>query len=338
MSGPFRVGCVGCVGRAGRAAWAVLLLGAILPAQRPRLESLARGDEVRASFAPVVAAANRSTVRVLVDGQARALGTTVGPGGLVITKASELVRASGGEITCSRDGQSWPAELLGTDLPTDLALLRTAADLPPVAWAEAGPLPGAFLASPDGSRLPAGTGILSAAPYVHTRQRAFLGVRFEPGTAPVTLAEVVADSGAAAAGLRPGDAITAFGGEPVGDEAELRARIAQRLPGDAVAITVRRGEATLGLVATLGTDRTGAESRQEHIWGPLSRVRRGFGLVLQHDAVLDPQLCGGPLVDLDGRAVGVNIARAGRVETLALPAATVREVAARLLADSPAAR
>ena len=31
-------------------------------------------------------------------------------------------------------------------------------------------------------------------------------------------------------------------------------------------------------------------------------------------------MCGGPLVNLDGKAVGLNIARASRVSTYALPA------------------
>ena len=51
----------------------------------------------------------------------------------------------------------------------------------------------------------------------------------------------------------------------------------------------------------------------------VSGRRDGFPVVLQHDTVLKPADCGGPLVDLDGRAVGVNIARGGRVETYAVP-------------------
>jgi len=51
----------------------------------------------------------------------------------------------------------------------------------------------------------------------------------------------------------------------------------------------------------------------------VSGRRDGFPLVLQHDTVLKPNDCGGPLVNLDGRVVGVNIARGGRVETYAIP-------------------
>jgi serine protease Do len=54
--------------------------------------------------------------------------------------------------------------------------------------------------------------------------------------------------------------------------------------------------------------------------GPLSERRNGFPTILQHDAVLRPSDCGGPLVDLDGKVIGINIARAGRTESYAAPA------------------
>ena len=51
----------------------------------------------------------------------------------------------------------------------------------------------------------------------------------------------------------------------------------------------------------------------------LSNRRGGFPAILQHDSGLRPDACGGPLVDIDGKAVGINIARAGRTETYAIP-------------------
>ena len=36
-----------------------------------------------------------------------------------------------------------------------------------------------------------------------------------------------------------------------------------------------------------------------------------------------PADCGGPLVNLDGKVVGMNIARAGRTESYAIPCACV---------------
>jgi serine protease Do len=45
-----------------------------------------------------------------------------------------------------------------------------------------------------------------------------------------------------------------------------------------------------------------------------------FPAVYQHDTVIQPVDCGGPLVDVDGHVIGLNIAREGRTATYALPA------------------
>jgi len=58
----------------------------------------------------------------------------------------------------------------------------------------------------------------------------------------------------------------------------------------------------------------------------LSKNRSGYDLALQHDCPLEPKDCGGPLVDLDGRVVGINVARAGRVKSYAIPSSVVREL------------
>jgi S1-C subfamily serine protease len=57
--------------------------------------------------------------------------------------------------------------------------------------------------------------------------------------------------------------------------------------------------------------------------GPLSPKVNGFPLALQHDIPLEPAQCGGPLLDLDGRFIGINVARAGRVNSLAIPAGKI---------------
>jgi serine protease Do len=57
--------------------------------------------------------------------------------------------------------------------------------------------------------------------------------------------------------------------------------------------------------------------------GALSEHRTGFPAALQHDLFLKPSECGGPLADLDGQIVGINIAHSGRIESLAIPGPTV---------------
>jgi len=52
----------------------------------------------------------------------------------------------------------------------------------------------------------------------------------------------------------------------------------------------------------------------------------GFPEVLEHDTDLFPDQCGGPLFDIYGKAVGLNIARAARITSYAIPASAVERV------------
>ena len=65
--------------------------------------------------------------------------------------------------------------------------------------------------------------------------------------------------------------------------------------------------------------------------GDLSLRRDDFAAAIQHDTVLMPHECGGPVVTLDGKIVGINIARAGRTESYYLPADVVRESVDKML-------
>jgi len=62
----------------------------------------------------------------------------------------------------------------------------------------------------------------------------------------------------------------------------------------------------------------------------VSQRAEDFELAMQHDAALQPSQCGGPLLNLDGKAVGLNIARAGRIASYALPASLVRRIISEL--------
>ena len=57
-----------------------------------------------------------------------------------------------------------------------------------------------------------------------------------------------------------------------------------------------------------------------------SRIKTAFPMVMQIDSVIDAKNCGGPLVDLDGRVIGVIIARAGRIRTFVLPSEIVQKL------------
>ena len=92
-------------------------------------------------------------------------------------------------------------------------------------------------------------------------------------------------------------------------------------------LTVTRDDTNLEITAKLGRradlDIENSDF-QSFLGGDLSVRRTGFPTVLQHDTFLLPQHCGGPIVDLDGRVVGINIARAERIASYALPAKEIQ--------------
>lgn len=320
-----------------RALLALVLSALALPAQgRGRQTPLSHSPDVLRAFAAVVADANRSTAQVLVGDKVVALAAVVEAHGVLCSKASEVLRQRDVALSCKLGERTLAATVIGEDEANDLVLLRVDADLPPIEWAEAVPQPGAFLASPDGGEVPAGIGIDSAPLYQYSRPKGFLGVRVEAKPVPAQLLSVQPDTAAAAADLRAGDIVVGFEDDTVASSGQFLRLVSTYKPGERVRIVVQRGEEKLEKSIVLRSDRRGPTSTQEALWGPLSDVRAGFGEVLEHDTVLRPDQCGGPVVDLSGKAVGINIARAGRVETLALPAAVVQAAVTRLL--DPATR
>ena len=67
---------------------------------------------------------------------------------------------------------------------------------------------------------------------------------------------------------------------------------------------------------------------------PLSLRRNGFPSVFAHGGGIAPEKCGGPVVARSGEVVGINIASADEVQTLAIPSDVVQEVVSELKAKS----
>ena len=131
-------------------------------------------------------------------------------------------------------------------------------------------------------------------------------------------------STAAKIGLQPNDVVTRIANREIVAPGTVVELLRDRQPGEHVQIAVRRGEETLEFTARLEADGGLGPHRQERnehmniLAGDLSARRGSFPQALQHDTVLKPEECGGPLVNLDGEAVGINISRAGRIESYAL--------------------
>jgi len=296
---------------------------------------------VKAAFGEAAHPASTATVRILAGAEPASLGTVVDADGLILTKASVLE----GELLCRLDdGTELAAELVAVDEDYDLALVKIDADgLTPVRWRTGDvPPPGSIVAAvaPDDSLL--AVGVVSAAPREvpgstrPERVRGWLGVVLGGGQSGLGVTGVYRGSPAGKAGLKVGDRIKRIDGKAMKSTSQIVETVGSRNVGQKLALVIQREDEEVELAATLGKQQAGRAPQDHWGGGPFSRRRQGFPTALAHDAVVHPDDCGGPLVDTDGNVVGINVARALRVTTYAIPAETVLDVLEDLRASGPA--
>jgi serine protease Do len=306
-------------------AWAWNLSATAGERRLPQSE-LKDGVRVHEAFRDVVTRMNASTVGVLVGGRQIALGLIVSPDGYILTKASDLAE----DLQCHIRGRGIvPAAIAGIHNRYDVALLKVeGTGLPAVQWAEGRDLRvGQWLATPGLEDLPVAVGIVSVARRPIPPEKGALGLQLSDGAPGPQVTHVVPGSAAARAGVQIGDIIVRAGDQRVENPQSFDQLLHRFAPGDTVNVVVRRGAKQLTVRAVVA--RAAGISQTRGYWmnrmsGRMSHRRTGFPQAIQHDTVLSPEMCGGPVVDLSGKAVGVNIARAGRVETYAVPADTVK--------------
>jgi len=296
---------------------------------RSRLRS---GDDNLRALAPVSEATRRSIVKLNVDGATVALGTVVDTNGLTLTKASEI---KPGKLTCwLAGGRQVAAELIGVDEEDDVALVRIQAQgLKPIAWAAGEVSIGQWAITPGIEGVPHAVGIVSALPRRIRPQRAFIGVQFDFNTSTPKIGELLPGLGAEKAGLRAGDIILAVNQAAVTNREQMVETLREFRAGQTITLHVQREgrqfDAEVQMLVPR-PDQLGLgffpQDRLNLLGGDVSQRAEGFEQAIQHDTVLQPWLCGGPLVNLDGKALGINIARAGRVATYALPSKLVKRI------------
>ncbi len=282
---------------------------------------------VLSAFRGAVVQPAKSTARILCQDRQVALGVIVDSDGLIATKASEM----DGAVLCElSDGSRHQAELVGVDRGSDLALLRISArGLPAITWSEEEPPSvGGWVITPGMGELPQAIGVVSVAPH-HVRG-GVLGIQMTEDKPGPRITFVVPDSGAAVAGLVRGDVITHVNGQRMEDSGAVVSVTSNALPGDKIGLTILRGSDELKVSATLGSVATTLTSQrarlQDQLGGPLSQRRVLFPVALEHDSVLAPHECGGALTNLDGKAIGINIARASRIASYAIPGSVARPI------------
>ncbi|MEZ6087490.1 MAG: PDZ domain-containing protein [Pirellulaceae bacterium] len=284
---------------------------------------------------PLAARAGESTVEILSDGKRAALGTIVTRDGYVITKASELKPLKPVRLRLPND-RLVDADLIDQERSFDLALLkvRSAVPLIPIHWSDSEPTIGSFLYSVGREGDPVGIGVVSVASR-KIEDRGLLGVMLQTDEDGARVISLVPGSGADDAGIKIRDLITHVEGVAMNTQKQVTEALRALYPGDYVRLSIRRAgrdddfevEAEIRELASL------SESQDDiRVNGPRNHRLAGFEIALQHDTVLGPDQCGGPVIDTDGRVIGMNIARAGRVCSYAVPGSAIKLVVERMIA------
>ncbi len=270
----------------------------------------------------------KDVVYPIYSGRERiAYGVSIGDEKL-LTKASEVLSARA-IFTANRAREAMGAEILGVYPDHDLAVLKVPG-LKAVAakWADAGNLAeGAFLTAVRSDGEAQAMGVLSVRERsLKSTDQGFLGIQMDPRATGngVRVEQVVRGSAAAEVGIMPGDVITMIEGEKVRGFYELSTRLRRLKNGEQPEIELVRNQKGVKVKPTLkGRVIQENESRRlqrmDRMSGSQSRVREDFENVLQSDMELEVNHAGLPVVDLEGRIVGMVIARAGRISTLILP-------------------
>ena len=273
-----------------------------------RVSNRRDNGDMKSLVRPLSESIGKSVVQVVSDGKPVSLGVIIAPEGYVITKRSELsvdpirVRLA--------DGRMFPARVAAVRRKSDLALLRIeelTGNVPAATLVDQLPPVGNFVISVGRGGTPFGLGVVGVG-LRKVDHHGRLGVVLADEQGQATVRGVWPDSGADAAGVVPGDRILAINGR----------RETNRLA------VILRGDTKLEMDAKIREFGVMQESENDSkVNGPRSARLSGFDQVIQHDTVLNPDECGGPILDSEGRFIGLNIARAGRVVSYALPASVV---------------
>jgi len=290
---------------------------------------------------PAVATAAKSTVNITSRGKRIAFGTAISEDGRILTKWSEIGSASRNLVVVTADGIEHAAIVTGVYKDHDLAIVKTEAKLTPIDWTgAAAPELGEFIALANPAGEAEGLGVVSVKPRsLRERDKAYLGVMmdFKAVGKGIPLTRVMPDSGAFKAGLKDGDIVVSIDNRPINGAMEMRNILQRLVPGSEIQVRYRRGDEENDTKVRLGSRADNDSirrvpqarmSKMQRMGAIPSKVRENFPNVIQSDMAIEPDDAGGPVVDLEGKVVGISIARGSRIKTFIIPTATVLEVLA----------
>ena len=281
-------------------------------------------------------------VRSGEDGQTKLiLGTVVADADsskLIVSKSSEVIE----QPSVLFRNKVYEAEVIGRDVLEDLVLLRVA-DLPatPATFVGRDELAsGTLIATPlpprpDRLRDPIlgvrATGVFSS------RRRLMLGVQLQYARGNARIATVIPGFPFEAAGIEAGDILRRLNDVEIRQQRDVQRVMGAASHTEKISIEIERGDETIETEITPKFEEPTMLPRMPHVAdevpGGLSERVMGFSSIFSHDTLLRPRHCGGPVLDLAGRVLGVNIARASRTQSYALTGDVVMRFVNRMTSD-----
>ncbi len=324
----------------GVAVFSVMLLlsGTLLSQQSLDSNFRMTGPGLLAVFEPQREAMQACSA-VFYDGRKEIIyGVVVSHDGYVLTKNSEISGVRNLDVRIDRQLFK-KANVVMTNALWDLALVKVDAEgLTVPDYAASSDLPQGTFVVVNGAttrtkrRILAG--IISAIPReIPADGGAVLGVQLDTDDGKLVVKEVSEGSGAEEAQMLKGDAILEVDGKEVAGIEELTGVLKDRKAGSRVKITIRREDELLELDVRLSPrgELFAQMNRNDQMSGDFSKRRSGFPRVIQHDVLGNSSTMGGPVLNLEGKLIGMNIARANRAETFAIPVEELRELSAGMI-------
>lgn len=299
------------------------------------------GTQLREAFGVVAGeVAKACTVNIWSGAKFTGLGTVVSKDGIVVAKNSEIDTANPGALRIVGPGKRISrARVLTRDISHDLIFLDLGREVDPGfewgktedithgTWVVAG-VAGSALSGPS-----VRGGVCSALKREIKKAGGVIGVilggRDGKEFGGVEVSEVASGGPAEKAGLKKGDIIFSINGDEFFERSKMIEKVKSFDPGTAINVSVKRADEELEIEITLGYRNlvfSELKSRNDKMSGKVSVRRTGFKRIIQHEILLGPSDMGGPLFDLEGRLIGVNIAKANRVEFFAIPAEEIQKL------------
>ena len=292
------------------------------------------GKSTQAAFGSAKDMALKVTAKLTRNDKLIAMGAVVSPSGHILTKASSCV---GARLATLSNGDSYKLKIKKRNEELDLALYQMISDRGDfsfINWNESNASNGvSWVLSAYTELDEIRVGIKSAKPREIGREGGVMGVILgSESDRGVRVNEVVPQAAAYKAGLLSGDIIFRVDQRAVKKREQIVKLVTKKDPGDLVVTEVLRNDQRKTFKITLGHRSVTFDlfNRNMQMSGPVSKRKDNFPLIIQHDLPLPKEAMGGPLFDLEGKCIGINIARVDRVTVFSLPARIAREMTTEL--------